>query len=174
MAKMTERQKRFCDEYLIDLNATRAYKAAYKTVKNDKTAAVSGAKLLRNAKISKYLSEVMKNREERTKISQDKVLNELAAVAFSNVADIVTVKKGMVFIKDTEELTEAQTSAIASIKEGRNGIKVKMNDKIKALELLGKHLGLWNEKIELSGSLSTNPFSEMSTEELRAIINRDG
>ena len=171
MAKMTERQKRFCDEYLIDLNATQAaIRAGYSV----KTADRIGPELLGKTCVSKYLSDAMKNREERTKISQDKVLAELAAVAFSNVTDIATIKEGVVFIKDTEELTEMQTSAIASIKEGRNGVEVKMNDKIKALELLGKHLGLWNEKIELSGSLSANPFSEISTEELRAIINRDG
>lgn len=55
MAKLTPNQKIFADEYLIDLNATRAYKTAYKNIKKDETAAVNGSRLLRNAKVKKYI-----------------------------------------------------------------------------------------------------------------------
>ena len=56
---MTEKQKRFCDEYLIDCNATRAYKTVYKNVKSDVVAATNGGRLLRNAEVKKYISEQM-------------------------------------------------------------------------------------------------------------------
>ena len=54
-------------------------------------------------------------------------------------------------IKDTAELSPGQISAIAGIKEGANGIEIKLNSKEKTLELLGRHLGMWNDKVEVSG-----------------------
>lgn len=79
---MTEKQKIFADEYLIDLNATRAYRVAYPSVKKDETAASAAARMLRNVKVAKYIAERMEERQKRTEITQDRVLNELAAIAF--------------------------------------------------------------------------------------------
>lgn len=170
---MTEKQKIFADEYLIDLNATRAYKAAYPTVKKDETAAQAGSRLLRNVKVSKYVSERMQKRQERTEITQDMVIRELAAIAFSNTTDYAKViekdamteidgsmepvldpdgnpvKYRTVELELTENLTQEQRSALAVIKKGRDGYEVKPYDKLKALELLGKHLGMFGGKTEL-------------------------
>lgn len=170
---MTEKQKIFADEYLIDLNATRAYKAAYPAVKKDETAAQAGSRLLRNVKVSKYVSERIQKRQERTEITQDMVIRELAAIAFSNTTDYAKViekdavtevdgnmepvldpdgnpvKYRTVELELTENLTQEQRSALAVIKKGRDGYEVKPYDKLKALELLGKHLGMFGGKTEL-------------------------
>lgn len=152
---MTEKQKRFCDEYLIDLNGTRAYKAAYPSVKRDSTAAQAASRMLRNVKVKAYISEQMKKREKRTEVTQDRVVQELAAIAFSKATDYVKIKAVsgtyMVIVNPTDELTEDQVRAIAGIKEGANGIEVKLNDKEKALELLGRHLGMWNDRVDVAG-----------------------
>ena len=164
---MTDAQKRFCDEYLIDLNATRAYKVAYSRCKKDETARTNASKLLTNTNVQKYISEKQKEIEIRTEITQDKVIQELANVAFSKGTDFAQIiekeYKEKVFdengkfigfeqkkyksleISKTEDLTEEQKSAIAGIKQTANGIEIKMNDKVKALELLGKHLGMFND-----------------------------
>lgn len=169
---MTEAQKRFCDEYLIDLNATRAYKTAYPNCKKDETAKAAASRLLTNVNVETYINKGMQERQERTKIKQDDVLQELANIAFSNgteFAQIVTKeyekpiydKEGneigteikeykCLELTPTSELTEAQKSAIASIKETRSGIEIKTADKVKALELLGKHLGMFKETMELT------------------------
>ena len=101
---MTEKQKIFAYEYLIDLNATRAYKAAYPSVKKEEAAAVNGSKLLRNTKVAVYLQERMQERQRRTEITQDRVLKELAAIAFAKATDYAEVKDGQVIIKDTANL----------------------------------------------------------------------
>ena len=88
---MTEKQKIFADESLIDLNATRAYRVAYPSVKKEESAAVNGSKLLRNAKVAEYITERMEERQKRTEITQDRVLNELAAIAFSKASDYAKV-----------------------------------------------------------------------------------
>ena len=74
----------------------------------------------------------MQQRQERTEITQDRVLQELAAIAFARATDFAEVKSDRVIIKDTAELTEQQIRAIAGIKEGKFGIEVKLNDKEKA------------------------------------------
>lgn len=190
---MTDAQKRFCDEYLIDLNATRAYKVAYPKCKKDETANAASSRMLRNVKVQEYISERMKEREQRTEITQDMVIKELAAIAFSKASDYARLKKmkrnvpifdgedivdykeeeytGIEFTP-TDELTEEQKKALSGIKEGKFGIQVDSCDKVKALELLGKHLGMFKEKVTIDGNVNTNnPFSGMSTEELRKILN---
>ncbi len=148
---MTEKQKIFADEYLIDLNATRAYRVAYPSVKKDETAAAAAARMLRNVKVAAYIQERMQERQKRTEITQDRVLQELAAIAFAKATDYAEIKNECVRIKDTAELDEQQVRALAGIEEGKFGIKVKLNDKEKALELLGRHLGMFKDKLEVSG-----------------------
>lgn len=142
-AGITEKQRRFCEEYLVDLNATRAYMAAYPSTKKESTAAVCAAKLLRNAKVKSYLSERIKARQERVEISQDMVIRELAAIAFADVTEIVSYESGHVKIKETSEVPKEARKIIAGIKEGQYGTEVKTYDRIRALELLGKHLGMF-------------------------------
>ena len=150
---MTAKQKIFADEYLIDLNATRAYRVAYPSVKKDETAASAAARMLRNVKVAKYITERMEERQRRTEITQDMVLQELAAIAFARVTDYVSVMGGMVQVKDTGQLSDSQIAAIAGIKETQNGIEVKLGSKEKTLELLGRHLGMWNDKLDVSGDM---------------------
>lgn len=167
---MTEAQKRFCDEYLISLNATKAYKAAYPSCNKDETANVNGCKLLRNAKVQKYLETKQKELQEKTGVTQKRIIEELAAIAFADATDyakIKNIKKTVPVYKDdeiigtreieeigveftqTDELTKEQKKAIAYIKKGKFGTQVDLYDKTKALELLGKHLGIFKENINL-------------------------
>lgn len=156
---LTAKQKVFADEYLIDLNATRAYKVAYPSVKKDETAAANSSRMLRNANVEDYIRKRMKDREKRTEITQDMVLKELAKIGFADVTDFVTIEnKGIlrvVEVKPTDEMPRDKMGAIAGIKEGANGIEIKLNDKGKALELIGRHLGMFKDKLEVSGVLET-------------------
>lgn len=166
MGKLTKNQKIFCDEYLIDLNATRAYKVAYKNVTKDETAAASSSRLLRNVKVKDYVNERMKAREKRTEVTQDKVLKELAKIGFANITDYINIietegynesgelqKYNDVKLEITKELDEAKQSAISEIKRGKNGVELKLNDKVKALELIGKHLGMFVDRVEQTGDI---------------------
>jgi len=188
MAKLNEKQQRFVDEYLIDLNATQA---AIRTGYSAKTADVQGSRLLGNVKVQVELKKAMQKREERTEITQDMVLKELFKVAFANGSDFakVTTKpimeqvvngttgeweekevlKQFVELTDTDNLPEEKKAAIACIKEGKFGIEVQSCDKVKALELIGKHLGMFKDKVELSGQVN-NPFEGLTTEQLLTLV----
>lgn len=180
---LTDKQKRFCDEYLIDLNATQAaIRAGY----SPKTAEQTASRLLRNVKVQEYIAKRQKELSRSTEITQERVIKELALIAFSNNADYAhVVEKKLqveaggalvdVLDKDgkpvmyrtvepvlTEELTEEQKRALAVIKKGRDGLEVKSCDKVKALELLGKHLGIFTDKIEANVNDTTkNELQEL-------------
>lgn len=194
MGAITEKQKRFADEWLVDLNGTRAYKAAYPSVKKDETAKAAASRLLTNVNVKVYIQERQKEREKRTEITQDSVLHELALIAFAKASDyarvvekdaMVEVDGNMVPVLDedgnqvkyrtvepilTDELTEDQKKAIAVIKKGRDGFEIKPYSKIQALELLGKHLGMFTDKVEVKNT-TPNAFEGLTTEELKKLID---
>ena len=158
---MTKKQKIFADEYLIDLNATRAYRVAYPSVKKDETARANGSRMLTNANVVQYISERMQERQQRTEVTQDMVVKELAAIAFARATDYAAVRGGTVCIKDTDSLSDEQICAIAGIKEGKFGVEIRLNDKEKALELLGRHLGMWNDKLDIKAPAIDDSIKEM-------------
>lgn len=151
MPKLTPKQQRFVEEYLVDLNATQAaIRAGY----SPSTAKEIGAQNLTKLNVRTYIDAELAERSRRTGINQDRVIRELARIAFVNAPDVIdpqtaTVKSGA---------TEDDTAAIASVKVKKvNGEQfdstereIKFADKLKALELLGKHLGMFKDKVEVS------------------------
>lgn len=134
MKRLTENQKKFCDEYLIDCNATRAYKAVYKTCKKDETASVCSSKLLRNAKVKKYIDEQL-----------EKISSERTADAKEVMEYLTSVMRGE---------SQAEIVVVEGCGDGvTNAVKVSKapdeKERLKAAELLGKRFGLFKEKVEL-------------------------
>lgn len=184
------RQREFCEQYLVDLNATQAaIRAGY----SEKYAHTNATKLLQITTIKAKIDELMAARAKRTEITQDRVLRELAIIAFSNAADYAAViEREAVMEVDghhvklldddgnpimyrtvepvlTETLTDEQRRALAVIKKGRDGFEVKPYDKVRALELLGKHLGMFQDKVEVTGEIN-NPMAGLTTEDLKKLI----
>lgn len=162
---LTPKQKIFADEYLIDLNATRAYKIAYPKVKKDESARVNGSKLLTNTNVVAYIDKRMKEREKRTEITQDRVLQELAKLGFFDVRKLFDSEGKPVGVAELDDETAACIAGL-DVMEAYEGTgenkefvgyirKYKLADKIKALELLGRHLGMFKDKVELSGGIDT-------------------
>jgi phage terminase small subunit len=131
---LTDKQAIFCEEYLIDLNGTRAYKAAYK-VKNEKTASVNAARLLANAKISSHITALKTERSKRTEITADYVLSGLKEVAER------CLQKSPVMKWDYEAKAMVQVED----EEGRDVWTFDSGGANRAFELLGKHVGLFGK-----------------------------
>lgn len=150
---MTKKQKRFIEEYLIDLNATQAaIRAGY----SPDTAKSIGSENLTKPDIQARIAKAMAERSRRTGVNADRVVMELAKIAFVNANDVIDAETAT--LKPDAALED--TAAIQSVKVktfGEDGLEreIKMADKLKALELLGKHLGMFKDKVELSGSLET-------------------
>ena len=133
---MTEKQKIFADEYLIDLNATRAYKVAYPRVKNDKVAAAAAARLLRNVNVKKYISDQL-----------ERIHNEKTADAQEVMEYLTAVLRGE---------STAHEIVVEGIGDGMSKAKVmeknpSEKERLKAAELLGRRYSLFADKLEVSG-----------------------
>lgn len=150
MAKLTPKQKRFVAEYLVDLNATQAaIRAGY----SEKRASEIGYQLLQKTTVQAETRKAMADREERTGVTQDWVVQELYKIAHADRGGIAKVVGGgrAVELTDTDELDAEQRAALVGVEETKFGIKVTTCDKLKALELLGRHLGMFTDKVEQTG-----------------------
>ena len=152
---MTDKQKRFCEEYMIDLNATQAaIRAGYSV----KTANEQGARLLATVSVHQEIERLKAERSRRTGITADRVLQELARIGFVNPLDVIDPSDAAVLRSANAD----DVAAIASVKfkviPGKNGEdgferEVRLHDKVKALELMGKHLGMFTDKFDLTGNV---------------------
>ena len=135
---MTEKQKRFCDEYLIDLNGTRAYKTAYPSVKNENTAAAGASELLRNPKVRAYLGE------------------QLEALHNAKTADAAEVMEYLTSVLRGE--SKASVVVVESVGDGCSEARTitkppDERERLKAAELLGKRFGLFTDKVNVEGNI---------------------
>ena len=151
---LTDKQKRFVEEYLIDLNATQAYiRAGYK---NYDSAGVEASKTLNNPKVRQAVDEAMAERSKRTGINQDRILQEIAKLALVNIDDVVDLDTGR--IKNTA--TKEDLACIQSIKikptEFGTEREIKFYDKKGSLELAGRHLGMFKDKSEIGIDMDLN------------------
>lgn len=151
MAKLTEKQQRFVDEYLIDLNATQAaIRAGYSV----ESARDIGCENLTKPNIQQAIAEKMAERSKRTGVNQDRVVLELAKIAFVNISDVVDTDTGEILPNASQD----DLACIESVKfkqsdnqyGGSIEREVKVASKLKALEMLGKHLGMWNDKVDVN------------------------
>lgn len=150
---MTKKQKRFVEEYLIDLNATQAaIRAGY----SPHTAKDIGCENLAKPNIAAAISQAMAERSRRTGINQDRVLQELARIGFAKITDVVDPETA----KIKSDASDDDLACIQSIKIKPNEFgterEVKLYDKKSALVDLGKHLGLFKDKLELNGDMDLN------------------
>lgn len=131
MAKLTEKQKRFCEEYLVDLNATQAaIRAGYKKER----ASEQAHQLLQKTTVSAFIAELREKQSERTGLTADRVIQEIAAIAF------------------TED------------------VEITGKEKMHALELLGKHLGAFDQK-PVQVEIKDDPLSEALKEIAKGLGN---
>lgn len=151
MAKLTAKQEMFVQEYLIDLNATQAaIRSGYSTA----TAKDIGCENLAKPNIRARIDEALAERSKRTGVNQDRVILELARIGFFKPTAAINVNKAMV----NEDISDDDAAVIASVKVKEvsgdtfdsTEREIKFADKLKALELLGKHLGMFKDKVEVS------------------------
>ena len=150
--KLTDRQQRFVEEYMIDLNATQsAIRAGY----SPDSARQEGSRLLSNVNISRAIAERQAEMSKRTGISQELIIRELARIARINPTDLINFDDASL----RDDISAEDAAAISGVKckitPGRNGNtverEIKLVDKAKALELLGKHFGMFIDRKEVSG-----------------------
>lgn len=142
---MTEKQKRFCDEYIKDLNGSRAYKAAYPNVKKDMVAASAATRLLKNVKVKKYIEDHLELIHIQNTAEAAEVLEYLTAVIRGKTqSEIVVVEFISKGVSKARKIMKAPDE----------------KEKLKAAELIGKYYGLYTDKVDLSGSAPVIIYGE--------------
>lgn len=150
---MTEKQKRFCDEYLIDCNATRAYREAYPNCKKNSSADAAARKLLGNTRIREYIDKRLAEKDEALIAKQDEVLQTLTRVLRRQEMDMVVVT-----CKERSSRYDEKGKKVTIEKEVPQLVQVptKVSDLNKAAELLGKRYSLLTDKVEMDTDLDLN------------------
>ena len=163
MAKLTPKQQTFVDEYLVDLNATQAAIRAGYSVKN---AGKIGSELLQKTRIKHAIGKAMAERSRRTGINQDRVLRELAKVAFVNATDVINMDeatiKGEANREDTAAIASVKVKTIPTEAGDITEREVKICDKLKALELIGKHLGMFTDRLNLNAEMAVKIVDDIN------------
>ena len=170
------RDKTFCEEYIIDFNAkAAALRAGFK-----ETTAADAWQWIRDEapakpEVKAYINKLIAERSKRTGITADRVLQELARIAFADIADAIDLEKGIV----RKDASKDDRAAIASVKIKKGRIserEVRMHDKVHALELLGKHMGMLKDNIQITGALPVviDDVPELPAEESKAGSDGNG
>ncbi len=157
---LTRKQEEFVRHYLVDLNAAAAYRRAGYTARGN-SAEVNAARLLRNAQVVDAIDKAMAERAARTEVDADRVLRELVKVAFFDIRKALNNDGSFKQISELDGDTAAALASFDVVELGGNegGVirKVRLADKLRALELVGKHLGMFRERVEVSGG--ENPLT---------------
>lgn len=150
---LNDKQLLFCKEYLIDFNGSRAAKAAGYS---EKSAPTTANDILNYPYVQKYLTYLISARAKRLEVTADKVVQEIAKIAFHNVEDLLDYFDGNVLFNDLDQMKFPEIIKNITIKEiTRNGkrfgqiAKIEVYDKVKALELLGKYTAIFEETLNL-------------------------
>lgn len=163
MAEIREKQERFCQEYIIDLNATAA---AIRAKYSSRRASELGYQLLQKPTVKARIQELLSERAERTMISQDRVLLEIARLAFNDPRKAFNADGSLKNIHEWPDEVAAAISSIEIVEEKSKDTdlpyestvkKIRFWDKGKQIELAAKHLGMLNEKLMLQGD-KENPL----------------
>lgn len=134
---MTDKQRRFCDEYLIDCNATRAYKVAYSHVKNDHSARTLASRLLTKVDVKNYIEECLDQISSEKTAKAEEVMEYLTSVMRGkSSAEVVVVTGNGDGFSSAEKINKAPDE----------------KERLKAAELLGKRFGLFTDKVNVEGN----------------------
>ncbi len=146
--RLTDRQRRFVEEYLVDLKAgAAAIRAGY----SEKSAETLGARLRNLPHVRQAIEAAMDRRSRRTGITQDRVVAELARIAFADIRDFVNWDETGVTLRAARELGPQQTACVAEIVETPGkGLRIKLHAKPQALAALSRHLGARDKSVDAS------------------------
>lgn len=202
--ELTDKQRLFCIYYIKRFNATKAYQKAYGC--SYETALVNGSRLLGNARIQEEIQDLKEGKLNRIMLSEEDIFQKYMDIAFSDIGDYLSFKKvrknkwtkneqgeyipainpdtgqqdyfeyNVVELNNSKEL---DTSILKEISEGKDGVKIKLQDKMKALQWLSDHMGIATEEqklkiAKLKGEVNRLNGTNENTGPIEIVIKRKG
>ncbi|HII4494888.1 TPA: terminase small subunit [Clostridium perfringens] len=202
--ELTDKQRLFCIYYIKRFNATKAYQKAYGC--SYETALVNGPRLLGNARIQEEIQDLKEGKLNRIMLSEEDIFQKYMDIAFSDIGDYLSFKKvrknkwtkneqgeyipainpdtgqqdyfeyNVVELNNSKEL---DTSILQEVSEGKDGVKIKLQDKMKALQWLSDHMGIATEEqklkiAKLKGEVNKLDGTNENTGPIEIVIKRKG
>ncbi|HFD2031087.1 TPA: terminase small subunit [Clostridium perfringens] len=202
--ELTDKQRLFCIYYIKRFNATKAYQKAYGC--SYETALVNGPRLLGNARIQEEIQDLKEGKLNRIMLSEEDIFQKYMDIAFSDIGDYLSFKKvrknkwtkneqgeyipalnpdtgqqdyfeyNVVELNNSKEL---DTSILQEVSEGKDGVKIKLQDKMKALQWLSDHMGIATEEqklkiAKLKGEVNKLNGTNENTGPIEIVIKRKG
>lgn len=202
--ELTDKQRLFCIYYIKHFNATKAYKKAYEC--DYETAMTNASRLLRNAKVKEEIQNLKEGKLNKIMLSEEDIFQKYMDIAFSDIGDYLSFKKvrknkwtkneqgeyiqvinpdtgqqdyfeyNVVELNNSKEL---DTSILQEVSEGKDGVKIKLQDKMKALQWLSDHMGIATEEqklkiAKLKGEVNKLNGTNENTGPIEIVIKRKG
>ncbi len=169
--ELTPIQARFVQEYLKDLNGSQAcLRAGYKT----QSPSVRASQLLALDKVKAAVQKGMEARTKRNLVDQDWVIKRLLQIAGTDMTELASWNESGVRFKDSGELSDAARASVQQIEQVMNehggGLKIKQYDRMAALKLLGQHLGMFKEQLEVNATVTARPAEAIDDDELEQAL----
>lgn len=164
--KLSVRQENFCNYYIECGNASEAYRRAYSCSNmKDESINVKAVELLNNGKITVRVKELQEELKKKSDITKEEVLNMLKSFMYADIRNFLTIKNGNVIFKDSEDWTDEMAMQVESVKQGKEGIEIKLNGRAWTIQRICKMLGFDSPQ-----DVNVNMISPMTKEEAKRII----
>lgn len=136
------KREKFCHVYIETGSQSKAFRAAFSCNKwKNKTVWERASRLLAEDKVQTRVRELQAKLEQKSDITKDRILKELENIAFADIRDFLEIKGGVVTIKDSSDWTDEMASAVESVKQGKEGIELKLNGKSWSIDRICKMYG---------------------------------
>jgi len=168
--RYTPKNEAFVNAYFV--HEMDGHAAAIAAGYSPKSARSIASQLLNKPLIMNEIHKRLRHNAKKADITSERVLAELGTIGFSDLRDLLELSEDGVRLKSSGEISEDAARALAAIKETRNGLEVRLHDKKGALELLGRHLGMFREHIEHSGAIQISRAAEDLNVKLESIATR--
>lgn len=164
--KLSVKQENFCNYYIECGNASEAYRRAYSCSNmKDESINVKAVELLNNGKITVRVKELQEELKKKSDITKEEVLNMLKGFMYADIRNFLTIKNGNVIFKDSEDWTDEMAMQVESVKQGKEGIEIKLNGRTWTIQRICKMLGFDSPQ-----DVNVNMISPMTKEEAKRII----
>lgn len=164
--KLSVKQENFCNYYIECGNASEAYRRAYSCSNmKDESINVKAVELLNNGKITVRVKELQEELKKKSDITKEEVLNMLKSFMYADIRNFLTIKNGNVIFKDSEDWTDEMAMQVESVKQGKEGIEIKLNGRTWTIQRICKMLGF-----DFPQDVNVNMISPMTKEEAKRII----
>lgn len=164
--KLSVKQENFCNYYIECGNASEAYRRAYSCSNmKDESINVKAVELLNNGKITVRVKELQEELKKKSDITKEEVLNMLKSFMYADIRNFLTIKNGNVIFKDSEDWTDEMAMQVESVKQGKEGIEIKLNGRTWTIQRICKMFGFDSPQ-----DVNVNMISPMTKEEAKRII----